>query len=74
MGSSPEPAVPAYRSLRMRRKRPQVLGGGLKSRRPHLEIVVLAPSPQSRLGTAPVGCRENARVDARERHLWRERK
>src|SRR5262249_61868113 len=26
MGSSPEPAVPAYRRLRMPRKRPQVLG------------------------------------------------
>ena len=26
MGSSPEPAVPAYRRLRMRWKRPQVLG------------------------------------------------
>jgi hypothetical protein len=26
MGSSPEPAVPAYRRLRMARKRPQVLG------------------------------------------------
>src|SRR5262245_26208785 len=26
MGSSPEPAVPAYSRLRMRRKRPQVLG------------------------------------------------
>src|SRR5262245_56239886 len=26
MGSSPEPAVPAYRRLRMLRKRPQVLG------------------------------------------------
>ena len=26
MGSSPEPAVPAYRKLRMPRKRPQVLG------------------------------------------------
>jgi hypothetical protein len=29
MGSSPEPAVPAYRRLRMHRKRPQVLGGDL---------------------------------------------
>jgi hypothetical protein len=26
MGSSPEPAVPAYSSLRMARKRPRVLG------------------------------------------------
>src|SRR5262249_56005630 len=30
MGSSPEPAVPAYRRLRMPRKRPQVLGADLK--------------------------------------------
>jgi hypothetical protein len=30
MGSPPEPAVPAYRSLSMRRKRPQVLGANLK--------------------------------------------
>src|ERR1700750_2977202 len=29
MGSSPEPAVPAYRRLRMFRKRPQVLGADL---------------------------------------------
>ena len=29
MGSSPEPAIPAYRSLRMYRKRPQVLGADL---------------------------------------------
>ena len=29
MGSSPEPAVPAYRRLRMPRKRPQVLGADL---------------------------------------------
>src|SRR5262245_66384874 len=31
MGSSPEPAVPAYRRLRMHRKLPQVLGVDLKS-------------------------------------------
>ena len=31
MGSSPEPAVPAYRRLTMPRKRPQVLGADLKS-------------------------------------------
>jgi hypothetical protein len=31
MGSSPEPAVPAYSSLRMPRKRLQVLGGDLNS-------------------------------------------
>src|SRR5262245_39394884 len=29
MGSSPEPAVPAYRRLRMPRKHPQVLGADL---------------------------------------------
>src|SRR5262249_21925458 len=29
MGSSPEPAVPAYRRLRMSRKHPHVLGGDL---------------------------------------------
>jgi len=31
MGSSPEPAVPAYSRLRLLRKRPQVLGVDLKS-------------------------------------------
>jgi hypothetical protein len=31
MGSSPEPAVPAYRRVRMPRKCPQVLGVDLKS-------------------------------------------
>jgi hypothetical protein len=31
MGSSPEPAVPAYRRLRLPRKRPQVLGPDLNS-------------------------------------------
>ena len=29
MGSSPEPAVPAYRSVRVPGKRPQVLGADL---------------------------------------------
>ena len=31
MGSSPEPAGPAYRRLRMFRKRPQVLGAALRA-------------------------------------------
>ena len=36
MGSSPEPAVPAYRSLSMSRKRPQVLVIDLKCSEMHL--------------------------------------
>src|SRR5262249_8681402 len=47
MGSLPEPAVPAYSSLRMPRKRPQVLGVDLKcsesSRQPACPRLSLPP-------------------------------
>jgi len=49
MGSSPEPAVPAYRRLRMPRKHPQLLGADLNK-------------PLSGLKSQPHGLRANERL------------
>src|SRR5262249_37186268 len=62
MGSSPEPAVPAYRRLRMLRKHPQVLGTDLNrsDSEPSLTyahfIDVCEPVGQARFrsGTTPI--------------------
>src|SRR5215475_6663970 len=61
MGSSPEPAVPAYRSLRMYRKRPQVLG--LDLNRPESRRRRAWGSGPSKLRKRPPASRSNPHAD-----------
>src|SRR5262245_3060402 len=61
MGSSPEPAVPAYRSLRMYRKRPQVLG--LDRNRPESRRRRAWGSGPSKLRKRPPASRSNPHAD-----------
>src|SRR5215467_10217591 len=62
MGSSPEPSVPAYRRLRMHRKRPQVLGADLnRSESEGCALAAAARMPQH-VRTSPLGGRMPARA------------
>src|SRR5215467_10087440 len=55
MGSSPEPAVPAYRRLRMPRKHPQVLGVDLNRSESRRSRLPLPGWSEARLDFADVG-------------------
>ena len=71
-GSLPEPAVPAYRRLRMPRKRPQVLGSVLNRSElaPHAGLRPLLSSTQTHhsVGNRPLHCEMSTRLKSAPGH------